>query len=122
MERDGSLPCSPIPFLSQMNPIHTLPPHFFHIHSCIILPNSLGLMVSSLHVFQPKFYINFSSLPCELHVLPILILLDLIVRLENIWCMKRKSSEAPRAVFYSLPRLPSSWVQIVLSAPSSHRP
>jgi len=51
------------------------------LRSVVILPPicaSIFRVVSSLPVFQPKFYMLFLYLPCVLHV-PHLILLDLII-------------------------------------------
>jgi hypothetical protein len=37
MELEGSLPYSPNPILSQMNPVHTIPSSFFNIHCNIAI-------------------------------------------------------------------------------------
>jgi hypothetical protein len=69
--------------------------------------------VSSFQVFQPKYCLHFSYLPCPIH----LILLDFITLK---YLVKRTTYEAPHyAVFSSLPPLPPSKVQIFSSAPCS---
>lgn len=57
------------PILSQMNPVHKLPPYFYTAH----LSYHLSIEVPSVRVFQvfpPKFYSHFSSLPYLLHTRP----------------------------------------------------
>jgi hypothetical protein len=57
-----------------MHPVHTLPPYFLMIHSNVILlfaPTSSEW--SFLFIFSNQNYcVHFSSLPCVLHVPPIL--------------------------------------------------
>jgi hypothetical protein len=38
MECEGSLPCSEVPVLRQINPVYTHPAHFLKIHFNIALP------------------------------------------------------------------------------------
>jgi len=79
------LPCSQepatSPILSQMNPVHPLPPYLPKIHSNIIHPPRSSAW--SLLVFQPKFCMRLSPHPCALRTLPIT-LLDLST-LNSIW-------------------------------------
>jgi hypothetical protein len=81
MESEGSLPCSqgPDTILSQMNPAHPFPPYFPKIHSNITIYAEVFQAVSSLQVFQPKYRTHLSSLPCVLHVRPLIMLLDLTI-------------------------------------------
>jgi hypothetical protein len=65
-----------LPVMSQINPIHNLPPTFPNIHFNIILlsmPSSF-LVVSSLQAFQPKlctFFISPIQATCSVHfILP----------------------------------------------------
>jgi hypothetical protein len=70
--------------LSQINPVHTS--HYLpKIHSNIIFPSTprSSQVASSLQVFQPKYGMHFSSLPCMLHA-P-LISTSLICHPNNIW-------------------------------------
>jgi hypothetical protein len=48
-----------VPILSQMNPVHTFQPYFSETHFNISHVCLFFHMVSSLHVFIPKFYTNF---------------------------------------------------------------
>jgi len=60
------------PVLSQMDPVHTLPPYFSKVYSNIIFPFTLVLPSGLfLQVIRPEFCMHFSSLPCLLHAPPI---------------------------------------------------
>jgi hypothetical protein len=67
-----------------MNPVRTIPRYFSKIHLNIIL-NIIFLVVYFYLAFPPKFYMNFTSPPCALHALP-LILLDLLILI--LFCEK----------------------------------
>jgi len=61
----------PIPILSQMHPVHNLPPYFAKIHSNIIFPLSClpsGFIPSG---FPTKTLYVFLTIPYILHALPI---------------------------------------------------
>jgi hypothetical protein len=66
-----------VSILSQMHPIHSN-----------IISNLCRIfqVMSSLLVFQPKFCINFSSLPCILPAPPHLILLDFVTLTYSVKC------------------------------------
>jgi hypothetical protein len=69
-----------VPTLSQMNPVHTFPPHFSMIRSNVTLPSTpRSSKCFSSQVFQPKFCKLFSSLPCVLLVSPIFLLCFIIL-------------------------------------------
>jgi hypothetical protein len=91
--------------LSQMNPIHTFPYYSLKTPSNINFHQRLGLpIVSSLQVFQPKYFMHFSSLPRVLHV-PLI--LSSMILSSYKYLVKRTSYEAPHyEVFSSLPPLP----------------
>jgi len=59
--------------MSQMQPVHTFTPYFPKIHSNTILPSTRRSSEWSLpfKLFQPKLYMQFSSLSCMLHAPPI---------------------------------------------------
>jgi len=60
-------------FLSQTNPVQTFPPYFPKIYRNITLHLRLGLPSGLLfRIFQPKFAMHFSSLPCVIHAPSIL--------------------------------------------------
>jgi hypothetical protein len=76
-------------------------------------------VVSYFQVFQPKYFMHFSFLPCKLHAPPI----SFSLISSPKYLAKRKIYEAPHyAVFSGLVPLPPSQVQIFSSSPSSQTP
>jgi hypothetical protein len=62
-----------VSILSQINPVHTFPAYFSKIHSNMNFPSTSRSSDWSLtlQVFQLKFCMHLSSLPCMLHASPI---------------------------------------------------
>jgi hypothetical protein len=108
-----------VPILSQINPIHTIPPYLSKIHYNIVHPPmswssqwSLTFWLSHLYAF------HFSTIRATCPAHHILLDLTIIVYLE-----KSTSYEAPHyAVFSNLLSLHLSLVQIISSTLCSQTP
>jgi hypothetical protein len=62
----------PVPIQDRLNPDHTFPPYFPKTYYNVILSSMLRSSMWSLHIFQPKFCMHFSSyhecyMPCPSH-------------------------------------------------------
>jgi hypothetical protein len=126
MEPEGSLPFDkcppPVPILSRINTIHTIPFYPSEVHFNITQPLTSWVfpVVSYLLAFPSISYMQSSSPPFVLHALPISFSFTFSFKL---YLEKSASYEAPHyAFFFNLLSLYLSSVQIFSSTSSSQTP
>jgi hypothetical protein len=124
METGGLLPCyhkpSPVPIMSQIDPIHTIPSYLSKIHFNIVHQSTSWSSQWALSFwFPPISYMHSSSSPVVLHALPMSSSLTWSFKL----CLEESTSyEGPHyLIFSNLMSLHLSSVRI-FSTPCSQTP